>query len=101
MLQQFTLRSHARCNGPKKDNPQHRKHHAAGRRHIDKEGKQAVRPLWISLAQSFGNEGAATCAKHKAHRSQNHQEGHNEVHRSEGPLPHKVGNKKPVHNAVN
>ena len=101
MLQQLPLRSHTRCDGPEKDNPQHRKHHAAGRRHIDKEGKQAVCPAWIPLAQGLGNEGAASRAKHKAHRTQNHQEGHNEIHRSKGPLSHKVGDKEPIHNAVN
>lgn len=54
----------------------------------------------VSLAQRFGDQRAAARAEHKAHRPQEHQERHDEIHRRERAFTHKVGHKKAVHHAV-
>ena len=101
MLQHLPFRPQQRGNRPEEKDTQKCKRRTAGRRYIDKKRKQPVGPAGVPLPQGLGNESAAPCTKHKAHCAQNHQERHNEIDGSEGGLPHKIGNKEAVYNAVN
>lgn len=54
----------------------------------------------LPLPQCHGDDGAASRPQHEAHGAHSQHQGHDEVHCRKGGLPHNVGHKEPVHNAV-
>ena len=66
----------------------------------DDEGEITVCPGQVSLSHGAGHHGAAAGAQHEAHGGENHQGGHDEVHRREGGLARVVGNEHAVYHAV-
>ena len=79
---------------------QNRQHRAGEDAGGDDEGEVAVCPGQVPLSHGAGHHGAAAGAQHEAHRGENHQGGHNEVHRREGGLARVVGNEHAVYHAV-
>ena len=79
---------------------QNRQHRAGEDAGGDDEGEVAVCPGQVPLSHGASHHGAAAGAQHEAHRGENHQGGHNEVHRREGGLARVVGDKHAVHHAV-
>ena len=76
------------------------KHGAQYKREVYYHGKQLFGAFAFAFAQRFGNKRSAARADHEAHPAQHHYERHDKVHRGKRRLPHKVGNEKTVHDAV-
>lgn len=67
---------------------------------IGEEGKQAVCLFPVTLPQGLADQGGASKPDHIAHCPQHHNKGHDDIQSGKGDLPHIVGDKVAVHDAV-
>lgn len=100
LVHHLPLRPQEDGHRPQGEEPQRRNCSSEGDGHPDEHGKILIRPAAVPLAHGLGHQGAAPGAHHKPQAPQHHQVGIDEVDGGKGGLSHKVGDKQPVHHAV-
>ena len=99
-FQQLPLRAQQRGQRAEQRHAQNRQHNAAGQGGPDQQGKNLIGLLAAALPHGFCDEGAAAGAEHEPGGPQYHQHRVDKIHRREGGLAHKVGDKEAVHDAI-
>ena len=79
IFQKLTLCAKGNCNRTKEHNADNRKDHAKTKCNINKQGKIPIGTFAVTQTKSLCHNGAATGAKHKTHRSHDHQEREDQI----------------------
>lgn len=75
-------------------------HETGGHAGADDEGEVPPCPGQVSLAHGPGYHGAAAGTRHEAHCAEDHQGGHDKVHRRDSGFPREVGDEDAIHHAA-
>ena len=79
VFQQFTLGTECGGNGPHPDGSCRCQKQTQRKGRVNKEGKIPVCLLPVPGTQRFCYKGGAACAEHKAHGTEDHQHGHDQI----------------------